>query len=59
MQQGLGRAILTFNEQYITGPEKLWATIFAAALVGIVSYLLVTAAERYYLRRRGMVAREF
>jgi len=59
VQQGLGRAILTFNEQYITGPEKLWATIFAASLVGIISYLLVNAAERFYLQRRGMVAREF
>jgi NitT/TauT family transport system permease protein len=59
VQQGLGRAILTFNEQYITGPQKLWATIFVAALVGIVSYLLVSGAERFYLRRRGMVAREF
>ncbi|HET8525686.1 MAG TPA: ABC transporter permease subunit, partial [Actinomycetota bacterium] len=31
VQQGLGRAILTFNQQYITGPEKLWATIIAAS----------------------------
>ena len=27
---GLGRAILQFNEQYITGPEKLWATVLAS-----------------------------
>ena len=27
---GLGRAILNFNQQYITGPERLWATIFVA-----------------------------
>jgi NitT/TauT family transport system permease protein len=59
VQQGLGRAILTFNQTYITGPENLWATIFVASIVGIVSYLLVTAAENYYLRRRGMVAKEF
>jgi NitT/TauT family transport system permease protein len=59
VQQGLGRAILTFNQTYITGPEKLWATIFAASIVGIISYLLVNAAENYYLRRRGMVAKEF
>ena len=31
--QGLGRAIVNFNEQYITGPEKLWATILIASLV--------------------------
>jgi len=59
VQQGLGRAILTFNQTYITGPEKLWATILAASIVGIISFLLVRAAENFYLRRRGMVAREF
>ena len=31
VQQGLGRAIVTFNQQYITGPEKLWATILVAS----------------------------
>ena len=30
---GLGRAIVNFNQQYITGPEKLWATILAASLL--------------------------
>jgi len=59
VQQGLGRAILTFNQTYITGPEQLWATILAASIVGIVSFLLVRTAENYCLRRRGMVAREF
>lgn len=59
VQQGLGRAILTFNQTYITAPENLWATIFVASIVGIVSYLLVNTAENYYLRRRGMVAKEF
>ena len=34
VQQGLGRAILTFNQQYITGPEKLWATILVACARG-------------------------
>ena len=27
INDGLGRVILTFNQYYITGPEKLWATI--------------------------------
>jgi NitT/TauT family transport system permease protein len=57
VQQGLGRAILTFNQQYITGPEKLWATIIAAAVVGIVFFLLVRLAEVIVLRTRGGVAR--
>jgi NitT/TauT family transport system permease protein len=51
--QGLGRAILTFNQQYITGPEKLWATIIVAAVVGIVFFLLVRLAELLILRQRG------
>ena len=51
--QGLGRAILTFNQQYITGPEKLWATIIVASIVGIVFFLLVRLAEVLILRQRG------
>ena len=31
---GLGRAILEYNQQYITGPEKLWATVLASAARG-------------------------
>ena len=50
--EGLGRAIINFNQQYITGPEKLWATIFIAALVGICFYLLVQVAESLTLRGR-------
>ena len=38
--QGLGRAILNFNQQYITGPERLWATIVVAAFVGSSSSLV-------------------
>ena len=34
IQAGLGRAIVVYYQQYITGPEKLWATILVAALVG-------------------------
>ena len=50
--EGLGRAIINFNQQYITGPEKLWATIFIAAMVGIAFYLLVQVAESLTLRGR-------
>ena len=32
IQEGLGRAITTFNQYYITGPEKLWAAIFVAGV---------------------------
>ncbi|CAN5796634.1 hypothetical protein BH24CHL5_BH24CHL5_13740 [soil metagenome] len=51
--QGLGRAILNFNQQYITGPEKLWAAIIVSALVGIAFFLLVRLAELYFVRQRG------
>jgi ABC-type nitrate/sulfonate/bicarbonate transport system permease component len=50
--EGLGRAIINFNQQYITGPEKLWATIFIAAMVGIAFYLMVQIAESLTLRGR-------
>lgn len=52
--QGLGRAILNFNQQYVTGPEKLWATIFVAAVVGVVSFLAVRLAEVLVVSRRGL-----
>ena len=38
MRDGLGRAIINFNNQYISGPEKLWATIVACAVLGIVFF---------------------
>ncbi len=50
VNDGLGRAIINFNNQYISGPEKLWATILIAAVLGIASYGLVQIAERYTLR---------
>lgn len=49
---GLGRAILDFNSYYISGPEKLWATIIISALVGILFFLVVSLAERLVLRGR-------
>ena len=52
--QGLGRAILNFNQQYITGPEKLWATILVASVLGIAFFALVRLAEVGVLRRRGL-----
>lgn len=52
VRNGLGGAILNFNQYYISGPGRLWATIVMSALVGIVFYLLVTAAEKVALRGR-------
>ena len=49
---GLGRVILTYNQYYITGPEKLWAAIIASGLLGVAFYLVVRAAEIVVLRGR-------
>ena len=56
IRDGLGGAILNFNQYYISGPERLWATIVASAGVGIVFYLLVTLAELVVLRGRKTVS---
>jgi NitT/TauT family transport system permease protein len=53
IQNGLGRAILDYNQTYITGPERLWATILVTSLLGISFYLLVRGAETWYLRERA------
>jgi NitT/TauT family transport system permease protein len=50
---GLGRAIINFNSQYISGPEKLWATIIACAVLGILFFSLIRITEVLALRGRG------
>ena len=52
IQAGLGRVITTFNQYYITGPEKLWAAILAAALLGIVFFGCIRLVEMVLLRGR-------
>jgi NitT/TauT family transport system permease protein len=49
-RDGLGGAILNFNQYYITGPERLWAAIVTTALVGIAFFAIVALAERIVLR---------
>lgn len=49
---GLGRAIINFNQQYISGPEKLWAAIIASALLGIAFFVVIRFAELLTLRGR-------
>jgi NitT/TauT family transport system permease protein len=52
IQGGLGRAIIQFNQQYTSGPEKLWATVIVCAAVGIAFFLLVRVAEMIVMRGR-------
>jgi NitT/TauT family transport system permease protein len=52
---GLGRAIVNFNTQYVSAPEKLWAAIVACALLGIAFFMLVRVGEVLTLRGRGGV----
>jgi NitT/TauT family transport system permease protein len=55
IRDGLGRAIINFNNQYISGPEKLWATIIACAVLGIIFFGLIRLAELIALRGRGAI----
>ena len=41
IQDGLGGAILNFNQYYSLEPKKLWATNIVAALLGISFFLVV------------------
>ena len=49
---GLGRLILDFASRYTTGPERLYAAVIGAALLGIVAVGLVILAEYLVLARR-------
>jgi NitT/TauT family transport system permease protein len=51
IQDGLGGAILNFNQYYTAAPESLWATNLIAALLGITFFLVVVVAERLVVRR--------
>ncbi len=46
IQDGLGGAILNFNQYYSIEPEALWATNLIAAGLGILFFLAVVLAER-------------
>jgi NitT/TauT family transport system permease protein len=51
IQGGLGGAILNFAQYYSFQPANLWATNLIAALLGIVFFLAVLAAEKIVVRR--------
>lgn len=51
IQDGLGGAILNFNQYYASAPTRLWATNLVAAALGIIFFLAVVATERAVVRR--------
>jgi NitT/TauT family transport system permease protein len=51
IQDGLGGAILNFNQYYLSSPPSLWATNLVAAMLGISFFLVVAVAERLVVRR--------
>ena len=51
IQNGLGGAILNFNQYYSTTPENLWATNLVAAALGIVFFLVVVVVEKIVVHR--------
>jgi len=51
LQSGLGGAIINFNQYYSIEPQELWATNIVAALVGIVFFVVVVAAEKAVIHR--------
>ncbi|HLY29272.1 MAG TPA: ABC transporter permease [Aggregatilineales bacterium] len=50
IQDGLGYAILNFNQYYIQGPARLWATNLMAALIGLVAFGVISLTERLVVR---------
>ena len=58
IQEGLGGAILNFNQYYSIEPQELWATNIVAAALGIVFFLVVVAAERLVVRRARSTSHE-
>jgi NitT/TauT family transport system permease protein len=51
IQDGLGGAIVNFNQYYSLQPTALWATNIVCAALGLVLFGLVALAERLLLRR--------
>ena len=51
IQDGLGGAIVNFNQYYSIQPPLLWATNIVCAVLGIVFFVAVVLAERLVVRR--------
>jgi NitT/TauT family transport system permease protein len=51
LQNGLGGAILNFNQYYSLEPRFLWATNLVAALLGVLFFLAVVGVEKLLVRQ--------
>src|SRR5207245_8156243 len=51
IQDGLGGAIINFNQYYSLVPANLWATNLIAALLGVTFFVAVVIAEKVVVRR--------
>ena len=51
IQDGLGGAILNFNQYYSLDPASLWATNLIAAGLGIAFFVTIVLAEKVVVRR--------
>jgi NitT/TauT family transport system permease protein len=51
IQDGLGGAILNFNQYYSIVPQNLWATNLVAAALGIAFFVVVVVVERLVVHR--------
>ena len=49
---GLGSALLNYNQYYTQGPERLWATIVMCGILGLGFVGLIRLAERLLTRNR-------
>jgi NitT/TauT family transport system permease protein len=49
---GLGSALLNYNQYYTSGPERLWATIIMCSILGLAFVGLVRLAETLLTRNR-------
>lgn len=50
IRDGLGGALLNFNQYYTIAPERLWAALLYAAGLGVLAFGAVVVAERIVLR---------
>jgi NitT/TauT family transport system permease protein len=58
IREGLGGAILNFNQYYAIQPPKLWAVIIFTAFIGILFFLTVILVEKVMLRNTRALAEQ-